>query len=75
MEACSVRKAALRLRGWSDVSVETGLRDQLVSIGKKSGRGQEELPRLSFTLRLQWHPYLEQRGIQRQTAAWFGVGY
>src|SRR5215510_3294181 len=75
MEACSVREAALRLRGWSEVSVETGLRDQLVSRGKRSGRSQEELPRLSFTLRLQWHPYLEQRGIQGQTAAWFGVGY
>src|SRR5262249_31168017 len=36
---------------------------------------QEELPRWSFTVRLQWHPYLEQRGIQGQTAAWFGVGY
>ena len=75
MEACSVREAALRLRGWSEVSVETGLRDQLVSRGKRSGPSQEELPRLSFTLRLQWHPYLEQRGIQGQTAAWFGVGY
>jgi DNA primase len=75
MEACSVREAALRLRGWRDVSVETGLRDQLVSKGKRSGRSQAELPRLSFTLRLQWHPYLEQRGIQGQTAAWFGVGY
>jgi 5S rRNA maturation endonuclease (ribonuclease M5) len=75
MEACSVREAALRLRGWSDVSVESGLRDQLVSKGKRSGRSQEELPRLSFTLRVQWHPYLEQRGIQGQTAAWFGVGY
>jgi DNA primase len=30
---------------------------------------------LSFTLRLQWHPYLEQRGIRRQTASWFGAGY
>jgi DNA primase len=30
---------------------------------------------LPFTLRLQWHPYLEQRGIQWPTAARFGVGY
>ena len=75
MEACSIREAALRLRGWSDTSRETGLRDQLVSKGKKAGRSPEELPRLPFSLRLQWHPYLEQRGIQRQTAAWFGVGY
>jgi DNA primase len=75
MEACSIREAALRLRGWSDVSGETGPPDQLVSKGKRAGRSQAEFPRLSFTLRLQWHPYLEQRGIQRQTAAWFGAGY
>jgi hypothetical protein len=75
MEACSIREAALRLRGWSDTSRETGLPDQLVSKGKRAGRSQEELPRLPFTPWLRWHPYLEQRGIQRQTAAWFGAGY
>jgi 5S rRNA maturation endonuclease (ribonuclease M5) len=75
MEACSIREAALRLRAWSDTSRETGHPDQLVSKGKRAGRSQEDLPRLSFTLRLQWHPYLEQRGIQQQTAAWFGAGY
>jgi len=75
MEACSIREAALGLRGWSDTSRETGLPDQLVSKGKRAGRSQEELPRLPFTLWLRWHPYLEQRGIQRQTAAWFGAGY
>jgi DNA primase len=75
MEDCSIREAALRLRGWSDTSRETGLADQLVSKGKRAGRSQEELPRLPFTLWLRWHPYLEQRGIQRQTAAWFGAGY
>jgi len=75
MEVCSIREAALRLRGWSDTSRETGLPDQLVSKGKRAGCRQEELPKLPFTLRLRWHPYLEQRGIQRQTAAWFGAGY
>jgi DNA primase len=45
------------------------------SKGQRPGPSQEELPRLSFTLRLQWHPYLEQRGIRRQTASWFGAGY
>jgi hypothetical protein len=75
MEVCSIREAALRLRAWSDASGGTGLSDPLVSRGKRAGRSREELPRLSFTLRLQWHPYLEQRGIQRQTAAWFGAGY
>ena len=75
MEACSIREAALRLSGWSDTSRETGLPDQLVSKEKRAGCRQEELPKLPFTLRLRWHPYLEQRGIQRQTASWFGAGY
>ena len=75
MEACSIREAALRLRAWSGGSGEAGPPSQLVSKGERPGRSQEALPRLSFTLRLQWHPYLEQRGIQGQTAAWFGVGY
>jgi len=75
MEACSIREAALRLRAWGDVAREIGVSDQRVSKGKRAGPSQEELPRLSFTLRLQWHPYLEQRGIRRQTASWFGAGY
>lgn len=75
MEACSIREAALRLRDWSHAPRKTGLSDQLVSKGKRADRSPEELPRLSFTLRLQWHAYLERRGIERATAAWFGVGY
>ena len=75
MEDCSIREAALRLRAWSGASGETGPPSQLVSKGERPGRSQEELRRLPFTVRLQWHPYLEQRGIQGQTAAWFGVGY
>ena len=75
MESCSIREAALRLKTWSDAPGETGLADQLVSKGKWAGRSQEELASLPFTLRLHWHPYLQQRGIQRQTAAGFGVGH
>ncbi|HEY6371073.1 MAG TPA: toprim domain-containing protein [Candidatus Sulfotelmatobacter sp.] len=75
MEACPIREAALRLRTWSDTSRETGLPDQLVSKGKRAGLSQQELRRLPFTLRLRWHPYWEQRGIQRQTADWFGAGH
>ena len=30
---------------------------------------------LPFLLRLHWHPYLQQRGVDRTTAARFGVGY
>jgi len=32
-------------------------------------------PRLSFSLRLRWHPYLEERTVDPSTAAWLGVGY
>jgi DNA primase len=76
MEDCSIREAALRLRAWIEEPEEARFSDQLVSKGKRTGRShQEELPRLSFTLRLQWHPYLEKRGIQWPTAARFGAGY
>jgi len=75
MEACSIREAALQLRVWSDESRDTGLADQLVSKGKRAGTSQEEFPRLSFSLRLRWHPYWEQRGVRWPTATWFGAGY
>jgi 5S rRNA maturation endonuclease (ribonuclease M5) len=75
MEACSVREAALRLRAWSQASGQTGVQDPLVSKGRRTVCRQEQMARLSFTLRLRWHPYWEQRGIQWQTAAWFGAGY
>ena len=73
LEQCSIREAALRLQGFS---VPTGTADQLVSKGKNVDLCQQELPRLPFSLRVRdWHPYLEQRGISRETATLFGVGY
>ena len=74
MEQCSIREAALRLQaGWG---APTGVLDQLVSKGRNVDWCQQELPRLPFSLRMRdWHPYLEQRGIKRQTAALFGTGY
>jgi len=35
----------------------------------------DKLRLLSFTLRVGWHPYLQQRGIEPRTAAHFGVGW
>jgi len=74
LEQCTIREAALRLQaGWG---APTGTANQLVSKGRKVDGCQPELARLPFSLRLRdGHPYLEQRGINRQTAAWFGVGY
>ena len=37
---------------------------------------QQQMPKLPFSLRLNdWHPYLNHRGISRQTAQSFGVGH
>ena len=76
MESCSIREAALRLKGWTDPVETSGRQKELAS--KEIRAVEEDLPPLAllpFRLRLEWHPYLEQRGIERQTAAAFGVGY
>jgi len=41
----------------------------------QGARGPDRPPRLWFSLRLRWHPYLEERAVDPSTAAWFGVGY
>ena len=73
MESCAMREAALRMQSWLCV----GDYRRLVSKGMRADRRTErEMPKLPFSLRLNgWHPYLDQRGISRQTAQSFGVGY
>jgi DNA primase len=73
MESCAIREAALRMQSW----LCGGDYRQLVSKGMRADRRAErEMPKLPFSLRLNsWHPYLDQRGISRQTAQSFGVGY
>jgi DNA primase len=77
LERCTIRDAALRLQdrrcGWRD---GIHLREQqLASKGSSRSRSWDQLPPLTFSLGLRWHPYLEQRGVHRSTAARFGVGY
>jgi hypothetical protein len=45
------------------------------SKGSPTNRGLDRPHPLSFSLRLGWHPYLEERAVDPATAAWFGVGY
>jgi DNA primase len=73
LEGCSIRHAALRLQeqGRDD---RAGDHHQLASKGS-SRSSPLPLPRLRLSLRLRWHPYLEERGVQPGTAAEFGVGY
>jgi len=73
VERCSIREAALRLQ--SRCQEPVGFSEQLVSKGRSISDGPEKLPILPFCLRLRWHPYLQERGIDRQTAIRFGVGY
>jgi len=71
LEGCSIRQAALRLQDeWRGAGMPVG-EPQRAS----KGRGLERPHPLSFSLRLGWHPYLEERAVHPATAAWFGVGY
>ena len=74
LEGCSIRQAALRLQGeWRGA----GMREapQRASKGSPGSRGPDRPHPLSFSLRLGWHPYREERAVDPATAAWFGVGY
>ena len=73
LEGCSIRNAALRLQEqwWGGRA-----RDHYQLAAKGSWRSSPlPLAPLSFSLRLHWHPYLEERGVHPSTAAWFGIGY
>jgi len=74
LEGCSIRQAALRLQGqWRGVGMQGA--PQRASKGSPRSRGSDRPHRLLFSLRLGWHPYLEERAVDPATAAWFGVGY
>jgi len=72
LEECSIRNAALRLQEhW-----RSGRDDNRQLASRESSRSSPlPLPRLRLSLRLRWHPYLEERGVQPGTATEFGVGY
>ena len=75
LEGCSIRQAALRLQDeWRGAGMPVG-EPQRASKGSPGSRGPDRPQPLSFSLRLGWHPYLEERAVHPATAAWFGVGY
>jgi DNA primase len=72
LEGCSIRQAALRLQDeWRGAGMPVGEPKR----ASKGSRGPDRPHPLSFSLRLGWHPYLEERAVDPATAAWFGVGY
>jgi DNA primase len=82
MERCSIREAALRLQQWFDMDgpATSGLPYPTVAEAEERElvRKKEPVnPPLRFTLTAidPTHPYLMKRGIDRATAAQFGVGF
>jgi DNA primase len=76
LEGRTIRDAALRLqdRGFGRRAGSNACAHQLVS-KRSSGSSPDQLPQLTFSLRLRGHPYLDQRGVQPSTVASFGLGY
>jgi len=84
MERCSVREAAVKLSGWYGISSGGGgdQRSAAPATGSKLAPekvGERAEPNKPLTFRLQGidsaHPYLASRGINRETAESFGVGF
>ena len=74
MEKCSIREAACRLQRWFEVTL---FRPEPVGSGKLVREKEMGNPPLRFVLTGvdPGHPYLARRGIDRVTAAEFGVGF
>jgi len=81
MEQCSIREAALKLQGWfgrpGRGTPITARPDSMMERGELVRKELAGNPVLRFELRNvnNAHPYLVERGIQRATAAEFGVGF
>lgn len=81
LERCSIREAALKLQAWfgrPGMEPEAAARPAgMVGSGELVRKELAVNPALRFELTNvnTAHPYLEERGIQRATAAEFGVGF
>jgi DNA primase len=80
MEKCSVRDAAMKLQSWFGITPDT----PAASVSRKDTDAPaigESSPLVNKPLTFQLkgidhtHPYLSERGISRETAESFGVGY
>src|SRR5581483_314840 len=76
MEKCSIREAALKIQSWYSIAeAAAGARSEPAG-EVTADRGE---PNKSLGFRLKGidhsHPYLAQRGIDAETAEYFGVGF
>jgi DNA primase len=84
LEKCSVRDAGLKLTGWFRLSTSgtpSGQEEQPVATPQPppAEPGERGVPNKALDFQLQGidhhHPYLASRGIDPETAEYFGVGY
>jgi DNA primase len=81
MEQCSVRDAGLKLKEWYSISSEPPLATTKTKPAAGSGGAGEKAAAENKPLTFQLkgvdpnHPYLAERGISRETADTFGIGF
>jgi DNA primase len=84
VEKCSVRDAALKLQGWFQITAIEGpptvaQKSPTASQPAKEEAGERGEPNKPLAFRLKGidhhHPYLAQRGIDPETAEYFGAGF
>ncbi len=84
MEKCSVRDAALKIQSWFQITTtsESSATPQKPVTGSEPAKekaGERGEPNKPLAFRLKGidhcHPYLAQRGIDPETAEYFGVGF
>jgi DNA primase len=77
MEKCSVRDAAIKLAEWFTVKAEAPARAEAAAPGQVGESAAAVNKPLKFQLKGvdTSHPYLLERGMSKQTAELFGVGF
>jgi DNA primase len=78
MEKCSMRDAALKLTAWFSIPIpEQGGKRKEPAASTTVGESTLVNKPLSFQLKTidHTHPYLDSRGISKETAVQFGVGF
>jgi len=78
MERCSVRDAGLKLKDWYSIAELAPVTNSPTTVLDEP-KAREPAANKPLTFQLKGidhsHPYLEQRGITKDTAETFGVGY
>lgn len=79
MEQCSVRDAAQKLQDWFTITAIPEIGEPATAVDRAESRGEVKAKNEPLKFQLKGidhgHPYLAGRGISRETAEKFGVGF